>query len=147
VAYNAPGAAALLLTALATLALGRARVPRKPRTQAAGTVAVALAAALGIVSAVGVAVMFDPVFTAARVAGSLVLGVGAVLLAIGNPLRDSSMGWLAAAGVLSLGLLPLWPLVYAVKLMPEWGGAAYFGAFGLAWLLIAARTLRVTSAR
>lgn len=150
VAYNAPGALALLLTSLGVLALRRRLRSRRPVPTALGTVSTRIAIALGAISLVGVVALFDPVFTAARVFGTLVLGLGCVLLAAGVR-RDSppaSWGrWLTATGVLALGLLPLWPLVYAVRLLPDWVGAGYFVAFGALVLLGAAQVPRTAALR
>lgn len=150
VLYNGPGAAGLLLTALGVLALRRRLRSRRPHLAALGTVSTRIAIAFGLVSVLGVVALFDPVFTAARVLGALLLGLGCVCLAVGVR-GDTPPGrwptWLAATGALSLGLLPLWPLVYAVEVLPEWAGAAYFGVFALAWLLGAAGLLRTTPTR
>ena len=57
--------------------------------------------------------LFDPVFTAARIFGTLAL---------------------LALGLLGLFLLPLWPLVYAVELLVTAAGAAFIALFGLGWV-------------
>lgn len=141
VGYNAPGAAALLVTALAVALLSRGLAVRRRRTAAAGRGLLLLAVAIAIVSMVGVVALSDPVFTAARVAGTVFLGLGTVLLAAAMPPGGRDRPLWAAVGILALGLLPLWPLVYAVRLLPEWAGAAYFWLFGLAWLAWGARDL------
>ncbi len=142
-AYNTPGAAALLLSALALLALRVRVLPERtarPPLAKAGTVLIVLAALLGAGSVVGVAVLSDPVFTATRVAGALLLGIGAAAIASAAADTGSAWSrWLLVVGLLALGLMPLWPLVYAVTVLPEWGGAVYFAVFGATWLAGAAR--------
>lgn len=135
--YNGPGALALLLTAAAVLVLARQIEPSRPRLAGAGKVALWLSIALGVVSVGGVVTLFDPVFTAARVAGAFVLGLGAALVATAASRWAGLAARLGAVGVLTLGLLPLWPLVYAVRWLPEWGGAAYFVVLGLSVVALA----------
>ena len=138
--YNGPGAAALLLTAVAVLTVARRLEPVRPRLAGAGRAALWLGAALGVVTVAGVVALVDPVFTAARVAGALLVGLGALLVAAAARPEEASRTALGITGALVLGLLPLWPLVYAVRALPAWGGAAYFVVLGLAVAGLAVRS-------
>ena len=139
--YNGPGAAALLLTASAVLVMARHLEPGRPRLAGAGRAALWLSIGLGVVSVEGVVSLVDPVFTAVRVAGALFLGLGAVLVASAASAR-AGLG-LLVTGALTLGLLPLWPVVYAVRWLPEWGGAAYFVVLGLSVVTVAGAPQRL----
>ena len=79
VVYSLPGALALLLTSTGLLEvlglLGRAA----GRARTVGRVLAYVALALAVLSLVVVVVLFDPVFTAARVFGTLALGAAAVV--------------------------------------------------------------------
>jgi hypothetical protein len=83
-------------------------------------------------------------FTGPRIFGTLALS-GATLLAGMEIRRSSAMsGWgteLVALGLLGLFLLPLWPLVNAIELIPEAAGAAVIALFGLGWVLTGYRLL------
>ena len=142
--YNGPGALALLLTAASALVVARRIETARPRLTGAGKAALWASIGLGVVTVGGVVTLFDPVFTAARVAGAFVLGLGAVLVATTASRWAGPAASLGAVGVLMLGLLPLWPLVYAVRWLPEWGGAAYFVVLGISVVGLsgAARGLR-----
>lgn len=140
VGYNGPGAAALLLTTVAMLALAGRLGTGPRRAAAASTVCLWIAVVLAMLTAVGVVILSDPLFTAGRVFGAFFLGLAMVLLGWATAPDGSASGrWIATTGALMVGLLPLWPLVYAVRVVPAWGGAAYFGVLGLACLAVAAR--------
>ncbi len=85
----------------------------------------------------GVIALFDPVFTASRIFGTLALRAAAFLVGADVWRVQGMSVWAIALLVLGLTgifLLPLWPLVYAVQLLPEGGGATIIGLFGLAWI-------------
>ena len=132
VGYSLPGSVALVLSGLALVAL-TARLPGRSRgARAAG----ATAAALGAVSALGVVVQVDPVFTGPRIVGTLLLGAGLLGAAAAAPAGRRLL--LAALGAVGLLLLPLWPLVYALQWMSAGTAAGVFVLFGAGWLALGA---------
>ncbi len=108
VAYSLPGGLALLLTslgllgALALLGLGVGRL------SGVGLILTYVAVMLGVLSLGGVIALFDPVFTAGRIFGTLVLGIATFLAGVvayrAGVARDR------AAGLLALGLLGMFLL-------------------------------------
>ena len=140
--YSLPGSVALLLTAVGLLGLfGRLGLPagRAGRT---GLVLAYVASVLAVLSGVGVVARFDPVFTGPRILGTLALGAAALLAGVALRRTGAAPRWpaaLLALGLLGLFLLPLWPLVYAVELVPEGGGAGVIALFGLGWVLVGYR--------
>ena len=139
VAYSLPGALALLLTSLGLLGVLALLGPPAGRARTGGRILAYAALALAALSLVGVVALFDPVFTAARIFGSLALGAAAVLAGLGARRASAGPGWtlaLLALGLLGLFLLPLWPLVYAVELLPAVAGAAFIALFGLGWVAL-----------
>ena len=139
VAYSLPGSLALLVTALGLLGvLARLRLPAA-RTGRIGRRLAYVALALGALSLLGVSVAFDPLFTAARIFGTLALGAATILAGLAARGAGASPGWVAALlllGLTGLFLLPLWPLVYAVQLLPTGAGAACIALFGLGWMVL-----------
>ncbi|MFN2383892.1 MAG: hypothetical protein ABR559_06465 [Gemmatimonadota bacterium] len=148
VAYSLPGSLALLLTALGLLGvlarlgllgvLARLGLPAA-RTGRIGRLLAYVALALGALSLVGVVVAFDPLFTAGRIFGTLALGAATVVAGRAARGAGAPPGWVAALlllGLLGLFLLPLWPLVYAVQLLPAGAGAACIALFGLGWVAL-----------
>jgi hypothetical protein len=139
VAYSLPGALALLLTAVGLLGVFALLGPPAGRPGASGRVLAYVALALGVLSLAGVAALFDPVFTAGRVFGSLALGAATLLAGFGARRAGTSPGWTlghVALGVMGLLLLPLWPLVYAVGPVSPAAGAAVIALFGLGWVAL-----------
>ena len=140
--YSLPGSLALLLTALGLLgviALLRLPVGRTGRT---GIVLTYAALALAALSLIGLAIRFDPLFTAPRIFGTVALGAGTLLAGIEARRIGAAQNWVAALlalGLLGLFLLPLWPLVFALELVPEGGGAGIIALFGLGWGLVGYR--------
>ena len=137
VAYSLPGALALMLTSLGLLGVLALLGPPAGRARTGGRILASAALALAALSLAGVVALFDPVFTAARIFGTLALGAAAVLASLGARRASAGSGWtlaLLALGLLGLFLLPLWPLVYAVGLVPAAGGAAFIVLFGLGWV-------------
>jgi len=136
-AYSLPGALALLLTAAGLLGvivrLGRLGGALELITR--GLTYVALG--LGLVSLVGVVVLFDPVFTAGRIFGTLSLGAAAVLASVMAWRGGVSIIWvwgLSLVGAAGLFLLPLWPLVYALGWLSNEAGAVVIALFGIGWM-------------
>jgi hypothetical protein len=130
--YSAPGSVALALGAAAVLGLlaGTTASSRSARTSRA---LARLALALAAVSLAGVAVALDPLFTGPRIAGTLVLGLA--LCAAAPCVRGRGLAVpVAVLGVTGIGLLAIWPLVYAVEILPRAAGAAIFVAFGAGWI-------------
>lgn len=140
--YSLPGSLALLLTALGllgVLALLRLPAGRAGRT---GLVLAYAALALAVLSVAGLVVLFDPLFTAPRIFGTLALGAATVLAGVEARRMSAAPGWTAALlalGLVGLFLLPLWPLVYAVEVVPEAAGAGFIAVFGLGWVLVGYR--------
>lgn len=135
-----PGSIALTLTGLGLLALVLGSPPaarvRRPAVVGAGAVVV-----LGAASTVGVLVLFDPAATGMRMLGLLVTGAACGLaLAALDPQRSRAgvAGTLLALAVLSPFVFALWPLVYAVELMPTSGAAFVVAVFGAVWVRLAA---------
>lgn len=137
VAYGLPGSLALMLSAVGLLGL-LARRRLRSRT---ATVAAWAAAALGVVSAVGVAVAFDPAFTGGRILGTLLLGAGVLAAARSCRAGTWRIG-LALVGLLGLFLLPLWPLVFAVHWLTPAAGAVVLALHGLAWVALGVAAAR-----
>ncbi len=139
VAYSLPGALALLLTSLGLLGVPAFLGSPAGRARTGGGILAFVALALAVLSLAGVVALFDPVFTAARVFGTLALGAATLLAGVGARRAGAGAGWtlaLLALGLLGLFLLPLWPLVYAVKWLPEAGGAAFIAVFGIGWVAL-----------
>ncbi len=135
--YSLPGGLASLLTSLGLLgafALLKLPVGRSGRI---GLLFAYLAVVLSALSVVGVIVMFDPLFTAPRIFGSLALGIATLLAGLDARKTGDGAGWTIALLILGLAgmfLLPLWPLVYAIQVLSEAAGATFIALFGLGWL-------------
>lgn len=139
--YSLPGSLALLFTALGlrgvfTLLGLRSRF---------GRLLTYAALALATLSLIGLIIMFDPLFTAPRIFGTLALGTATLLAGI-EARRNGAVGdwagvflFLGLLGLLGIFLLPLWPLVFAIEILPEGGGAAIIALFGLGWFLVGYR--------
>lgn len=135
--YSLPGSLALLLTSLGLLGILALLGLPTGRLGRAGRILAYVAAALGLLSLGGVIALFDPVFTASRIFGTLALGIAAFLAGVAARRAGRSPGkvvMLLFLGVAGVFLFPLWPLVYAVQWLPEGGGAAVIGLFGLVWI-------------
>ena len=140
--YGLPGSTALLFTTLGLLGVFALLGLPAGRPGRSGLVLAYVASALAVLSAVGVAVLFDPLFTAPRIFGTLALGAATLLAGVDARRRGAARGWptaLLALGLLGLFLLPLWPLVYAVELLPEGAGAGVIALFGLGWVVVGYR--------
>lgn len=140
--YNLPGSLALLLVAVSLLGISR---HLSLSTGSAMPVSKALAAsalALAGIALAGVTAGFDPLFTGPRLLGTTALGAATFLAGV-RARRGSE--WtaegsaLVALGLLGLFLFPLWPLVYAVGIIPNWLGAAIIALLGLGWVAIGYR--------
>ncbi len=136
--YSVPGSLALLLTTSSLLAVFRLLGLPVGRMGRAGLVLAYSALTLAILSASGVVVAFDPLFTAPRIFGTLALGAASFLAGIEVRRVDAagSGNALLALGLLGVFLLPLWPLVHAVAVVPASGGAGIIALFGLGWALM-----------
>lgn len=143
--YNLPGSVALFLTAVGLLgALERLGLPMG-RAGCIARILAIIAMALAVLSAIGVVAGFDPLFTAPRIFGTLALGAGTTLAGVASHRGHGAFSWtvtLVLLGLLGLFLLPLWPLVHALEVVPEGGGAGIIALFGLGWVLVGYR-LRV----
>ena len=140
--YALPGSLALLLTTLGLLGVFRVLGLPAGRAGRIGLVLAYVASVLALLSAAGVVVLFDPLFTAPRIFGTLALGAATFLAGVEARRSGAAPGWtdaLLALGLLGLFLLPLWPLVYAVELVPEGAGAGVIALFGLGWVLVGYR--------
>ena len=137
--YSAPGALALVLSALALLAL----LDREPGSRAARAGGLG-AMVLGLLSGVGVAAGFDPLFTAPRIFGTLLLGLAVALAALAARRRGApgEAALLAVVALLGVALLPLWPLVHALGWVTPTGGALLIAAHGAGWAAVGVRLLR-----
>lgn len=139
IAYSLPGSLALLLTALGLRGIDARHRLSATRIGGIGRILAYVALALGVLSLAGVGALFDPLFTAGRIFGTLALGAAAALAGIAARRVGAPPGWVAALlllGLLGLLLLPLWPLVYAVGLLPAGAGAAFIVLFGLGWVAL-----------
>ncbi len=110
VAYSLPGGLALLLTSLGLL--GALAVLRQPagRLGRVARIVTYLAVALALLSLGGAIALFDPVFTAGRIFGTLALGVAAFLAGVAARRRGAAPGWeiaLLLLGLVGMFLLPL----------------------------------------
>ncbi len=135
--YSLPGSLALLLTSLGLLGtLALLRLPAGRLSQV-GRVLSYLAVMLAVISLGGAIALFDPVFTACRIFGTLALGTAAFLGGLDAQRAGKASGWAIALlllGLVGMFLLPLWPLVYAVQWLSEGAGAAVIALFGLGWV-------------
>lgn len=145
VAYNLPGSLALALTALGLLGVtAHLRQRRTGMEQTARWLAY-VAVGLGVISLVGVALVFDPVFTAGRIFGTLALGVATVAASVAAHQWSVDSGWVALLGLVGLigtFLLPLWPLVYMLNWVTEGAAALVIALFGIGWLVVGLRLWR-----
>lgn len=133
--YSLPGSMALLLTSIALAGIHRLSDRDSMRISRVLTYT---AATLGVLSATGVISRFDPLFTAPRIFGTMVLGLAMLLTGMRLPRADPTSAnhiVFMALGLLGLFLFPLWPLVHAVEIIPEWLGAVIIALFGLGWML------------
>ncbi len=146
--YSLPGSLALLFISLGLLGvLARLRLP-VGRLGRAGYILAYIAVVLAVISLGGVIALFDPVFTACRIFGTLALGIATVLVAADAQRAGRALGWAIALlllGLVGLFLLPLWPLVYAVQWLSEGAGAAIIALFGLGWLATGYRLYSTTN--
>jgi hypothetical protein len=142
VVYSLPGSLGLLLTTLGVVGvIAHLRLPAH-RSGRVGRALTYVALLLAILSLLGVIVLFDPLFTTARIFGSLALGGATLLLSFDARALGIAPNWtvmLLVLGLMGLFLLPLWPLVFAVELVPEVVGAAFMMLFGLGWVLLGFR--------
>ena len=136
--YNVPGSIALLLTAVGLLGAFEVLALSAGRVGRVGRILAYIALVLAILSAVGVVIGFDPLFTAPRIFGTLALGAATFLAGLNARRTSGVQRWtpvLLALGLLGLFLLPLWPLVHAIEVVSEAGGAGVIALFGLGWML------------
>ncbi len=141
-AYSLPGSLALILTAGGLLGMIRHLSPTCPGRSRVLRGLVYLAVGLGILSLVGAVVLFDPVFTAARIFGTLALGAALALsgwAARNGRLGRAWAGMLLGIGVIGVLLLPVWPLVFALGWFTEEAGALSIALFGIGWLVLGGR--------
>ncbi|MBA3414068.1 MAG: hypothetical protein H0U10_02445 [Chloroflexia bacterium] len=141
--YSLPGSVALFLTSLGLLGVFERLGLPAGRTGRTGLVLAYAALVLALLSAAGVVVRFDPVFTAPRIFGTLALGAATLLAGIEARRIAAVAGWWSAAllalGLFGLFLLPLWPLVHAIEMVPEEAGAGIIALFGVGWVLVGYR--------
>lgn len=139
--YSAPGSLAVVLCAVGLLELVQRLAPGSRGARLCGWASLVL----GAVSACGVVLRFDPAFTGARTAAILVLGVGGLLAARSAP--PASRTALLVLGCSGVGLIVVWPLVFAVAWLPRAGGATLLAAHGLLWVWAASRRSSTLPAR
>ncbi|MDP9382364.1 MAG: hypothetical protein M3Q29_19945 [Chloroflexota bacterium] len=145
--YSLPGGLALLLTSLGLLGVLARLQLSASRIGRVGLILACVAVVLAVLSIVGVVVLFDPLFTAPRILGTLALGTAAFLAGIAARRTGRAPGWgigLLLLGLVGVFLFPLWPLVYAVQWLSEGAGAAVIGVFGLGWALVGYALLSAT---
>jgi hypothetical protein len=145
VAYNLPGSLALALTALGLLGVTAHLRQRRTRREKTARWLAYVAVGLGVISLVGVALAFDPLFTAGRIFGTLALGVATVAASVAAREGDADSGWVVLLGLVGLigcFLLPLWPLVYMLNWVSEGAAAVVIALFGLGWLVVGLRLWR-----
>ena len=139
VVYSLPGALALLLTCLGLLGVFALLGPPAGRGGVIGRALAYVALTLAVLSLAGVVAVLDPLFTAGRAFGSLAFGVATVLAGLGARRAGAAPGWtlgLLALGVAGLLQFALWPLVFAVQLVPPAAGAAFMALFGRGWVAV-----------
>lgn len=150
VLYNLPGGLALVLTSwglmqvIAHLRQRSERIDKVTRGLAFG------ALCLGFASVVAVIAQFDPLFTAARIFGTLSLGVATTMAGVMAHKVGADRSWVAVltlTGLLGMFLLPLWPLVYALAFVTAWAAAFIIALFGAGWLAVAYLLWRRSEAR
>lgn len=134
-AYSLPGGLALALTSA-----GLIGIVTQLRTHNLGRGALVFAyaaLALAALCLLGAVILFDPVFTAGRIFGTVLLGTATVLAAVVAHKRRASrglVGGLLLVGAVGLFLLPLWPLVYALQWLTPAQAAWVFVLFGVGWV-------------
>ena len=139
VVYSLPGSLAVVLTASGLLGLASQFRPGsrgKARTMSG---LVYTAVGLGLISLVGVISLFDPIFTAGRIFGTLSLSLALLMAARAAHTGHAEDAWLVAltiVGLIGLFLLPVWPLVYALRWLNEGLGAFSIAAFGIGWMIL-----------
>lgn len=137
--YSLPGSLALILTGIGLLGLVE-HFRRHSNVRSRATRGFAyIAVGLGLISLVGVAVLFDPVFTAGRVFGTLSLAIAVILTAAAAPRGNAGGTWvvtLMLVGAIGVFLLPVWPLVYALGCLSEAAGALSIALFGAGWIVV-----------
>lgn len=147
IAYSLPGSLALLLTSLGLLgALALLGLPAG-RLGKVGRILTYIAVVLAVISLGGVIALFDPVFTAPRIFGSLALGAATFLAGLDAGRTGAGVGWtvgLLILGLVGMFLFPLWPLVHAVQVLSEVAGAVIIALFGVGWLGVGYRLLSAT---
>lgn len=147
IAYSLPGSLALLLTSLGLLSVLALLGLPQARIGKIGLLLAYAAVALAALSLVGVIVLFDPLFTAGRIFGSLVLGIATLLIGVDAQKIGVKQDWtltLLILGTMGILLLPLWLLVHAVQWVPEAAGALFMALFGLGWLAAGYRVWSTT---
>ena len=138
IAYSLPGSLALLLTALGLLGTRVLLGLPSGRLGKIGRILTYVTMVLAVLSLGGVIALFDPVFTAGRIVGTLTLGIATFLAGVAARRAGRPPGWgvaLVVLGLVGVFLFPLWPLVYAVGWLSEGAGAAIIALFGVAWIV------------
>ena len=138
-AYILPGGLALLLSAVGLLGIFAFLGPTAGRGRTSGRLLACVALALAVLSLAGLVALFEPMSAVGQTLGSLALGAATFLAGRGARAAGAARDWTLGLMTLSLAgllLLPLWPLVYAVELVPPAAGAAFIGLFGLGWVAL-----------
>lgn len=132
----------LMLTALGLLGVFELLDLPTGRTRRIGRILMFIALSLAVISAGGVVIQFDPLFTAPRIFGTLALGAATFVTGVAAPRVNTPRTWrdgLLILATLGLFLLPLWPLVHAIQVLSEGAGAAIIALFGLGWTFVGVR--------
>lgn len=142
--YNVPGVLALLLTAWAALSFIPNIVTVRTAMKKTAVVLALLAFLLGLLAAVGLAVLLVSPTTGGISFGVPVLGLALILVGIAaGASRPGQRGqqrvWrlvLTATGLVGMATLPVQPLVFALQLLPLTAATATFVLFGGGWIVL-----------
>ena len=142
--YSVPGVMALLLTSWATVSYVSRLRTAHTRLKRAAQILGLLAFVFGLIAAVGLGVLFDPLTTGGLSFGVPFLGLSPILIGLavardgkgpyGHPRLLAPL--LMLLGVIGMIALPLRPLMFALALFPLAFGTAAFALFGAGWVVL-----------
>ena len=136
--YGIPGTAALVLSGFGLVTLAPAQAGRLVTF---GRFFGYAAVGAGVLSGVGLAIGSAALFTGPVAMGTPIL-LGAAACFVATDVRSADRGLLLLIGGLGVFFLALWPLVFALQVIPPAGGAAVIAVFGSGWVILGWRAMR-----
>ncbi len=134
--YAGTGGSALLLTSVGLAGLAAGAGDGRRRVRQVSLVCAYAAGAAAMVTLLGVAFGFDPVSTGFRTLGVLLLSAGTAAAAGASaPFDRRQVAFLGVLAAVTLLLIVVYPLVYAVEVLPPAGAVLVYVVVGLAWCL------------